>query len=133
MNRIITEIEEVEKEDEENDEDEYTSSLWKQISDEYNKLKVNRSAHEDLVAQIRVMCGYMMESRASLPNSAKIVKDARDALEKIETAENLLEKNVVDWTTTNRRWIRGKKKKKPAQVCEENNGRCKWKVVGDDS
>ena len=39
MNRIITEIEEVEKEDEENDEDEYTSGLWKQISDEYNKLK----------------------------------------------------------------------------------------------
>ena len=61
MDRIITELEDLEKEDEDND------GLWKQISDEYGKLKLNRSAHEDLVAPIRIMCGYMMETRGNLP------------------------------------------------------------------
>ena len=31
-------------------------------------------------------------------------------------------KNVADWTKTNRRWVRGKKKKKPEQVCEKTMG-----------
>ena len=49
--------------------------MWKQVSDKYNKLMVNKSAHEDLVAQVRVMCGYMLEGQAALSGSKKVVKD----------------------------------------------------------
>ena len=56
------------------------------------------------------------------PNSKKVVRDAREALEKNETAEDVLEKSVVDWTSTNRRFIRGKKKKKTQQVAEKTVG-----------
>ena len=56
MNGIIVEIQEIEQTEEENDEDDdYTIKLWKQVGEEYNKLMVNKSAHEDLVAQVRVM------------------------------------------------------------------------------
>ena len=40
-------------------------------------------------------------------------------MEKIETAADALEKSVVDWTSTNRRFIRGKKKKKTQQVAKK--------------
>ena len=96
MNGIIVEIQEIEKEEEENDEDEYTTKLWKQVSEEYNKLMVNKSAHEDLVAQVRVMCGYMLEGQADLSGSNKVVRDAREALGKIEAAEDGLQKSVKD-------------------------------------
>ena len=76
-------------------------------------MKTNRSVHEELIAQIRIMCGFMMETRGNLPNAAKIVKDAREALDKAEEAEKLLEKSVSEWTKNNRRWVLGKKKKKP--------------------
>merc|ERR1712215_188323 len=121
MDRIITEMEDLEKEEDDNDDDDYVCGLWKEVGDEYSKLKTNRSAHQELVAQIRIMCGYMMETQGNLPNAAKIVKDAREALEKVEAAENLLEKNVSDWTKNNRRWVRGKKKKKQEQ-CEKTSG-----------
>ena len=41
---------------------------------------------------------------------------------KIEAAEDGLEKIVKDWTSTNRRFIRGKKKKKTQQVAEKTVG-----------
>ena len=56
-----------------------------------------------------------METRSNLPNAAKIIKEAREALDKAKEAEKLIEKSVFEWTKHNRKWIRGKKKKKPEQ------------------
>ena len=61
------------------------------------------------------MCAFIMETRSNLPNAAKIIKEAREALDKAKEAEKLIEKRVFEWTKHNRRWIRGKKKKKPEQ------------------
>ena len=74
-------MEELEKEDDDN---EFVGGLWKEIGDEYSKVKINRSGHEELISQIRIMCGFIMETRGNLPNAARIVKDVREALDKAE-------------------------------------------------
>ena len=58
MDRHIAELEELEKEDDDNDSDDFVDGLWKEIGDEYTKVKNNRSGHEELISQIRIMCGY---------------------------------------------------------------------------
>ena len=39
MDRIIAELEELEKEDDDNDDDDFVDGLWKEIGDEYSKVK----------------------------------------------------------------------------------------------
>ena len=115
MDRHIVELEELEKEGDDNESYDFVDGLWKEVGDEYIKVKNNRSGHEELISQIRIMCGFIMETRSNLPNAAKILKEAREALDKAEEAEKLIEKSVSEWTKHNRRWIRGKKKKNPEQ------------------
>ena len=68
---------------------------------------LNKSAHKDLVAKVRVMCGYMLEGQTHLSGANKVQKDAKEALAKIEAAEDGLDKSVKDFKSTNRRFIMG--------------------------
>ena len=123
MNGMIDEIKEIEQTEDENDEDsDYTLNLWRQVGEEFNKLMQNKSAHEDLVAKVRVMCGYMLEGHTELTVATKVQKDAKEALAKIEAAEDGLDKGVKDFKSANRRFIMGKKKKKTQQVVEKPAG-----------
>ena len=115
MDRRIVELEELEKEGDDNESDEFVDGLWKEVGDEYVKVKSNISGHEELISQIRIMCGFIIETRSNLPNAVKIINEAREALDKAEEAEKLIEKRVSEWQKDNRKWIRGKKKKKQEQ------------------
>ena len=72
MDRHIVELEELEKEGDDNESDDFVDGLWKEVGDEYIKVKNNMSGHEELISQIRIMCGFIMETRSNLPNAAKI-------------------------------------------------------------
>ena len=123
MNGMIDEIKEIEQTEDENDEDsDYTLNLWRQVGEEFNKLMQNKSAHEDLVAKVRVMCGYMLEGHTELTVATKVQKDAKEALAKIEAAEDGLDKGIKDFKSANRKYIMGKKKKKTQQVAEKPAG-----------
>ena len=58
------------------------------------------------------MCGFIIETRSNLPNAVKIISEAREALDKAEESEKMIEKMVSEWQRDNKKWIRGKKKKK---------------------
>ena len=66
------------------------------------------------------MCGYMLEGQTDLSGANKVQKDAKEALAKIEAAEDGLDKSVKDFKSTNRRFIMGKKKKKTQEVAEKS-------------
>ena len=75
------------------------------------------------------MCGFLIDTRSNLPNALKIKEDAREALDKAEEAEKLIEKRVTEWQKENRKWIRGKKKKKPEQsntTLDTGGGNARW-------
>ena len=91
MDRRIVELEELEKERDDSESDEFVDDLWKEVGDEYVKLKSNISGHEELISQIRIMCGFIIEQRSNLPNAVKIINEAREALDKAEEAEKLTE------------------------------------------
>ena len=52
MDRRIVELEELEKEGDDSEGDEFVDNLWKENLDEHVKVKSNSSDHEDLIAQI---------------------------------------------------------------------------------
>merc|ERR1711888_18776 len=94
------------------DDDDYVDNLRREVGEEMAKLKRSLTCHEELTCNIRVMCGFMMETRSSLPQAGKIISEAKLALEKSEKDEQAIEKLVSDWQNKNKKWIRGKKKKK---------------------
>ena len=115
MDRCIVQLEELEQEGDDRENDEFADDLRKEVSNEHAKVKINRSGHEELIAQIRIMCGFIIDTRSNLPNAAKVKGEAREALDKAEEAEKLIEEREEQWQKDNRKWIRGRKKKKPEE------------------
>ena len=75
------------------------------------------------------MCSFIIETRSNLPNAVKIISEAREALDKAEEAEKLIEKRVSEWQRDNRKWICGKKKKKQEQsnkTPDTEGGNIRW-------
>ena len=69
MDRCIAQLEELEKEGDDSDGDEFIEGLWKEVGTEHAKVKVNMSSHEELISQIRIMCGFIIDTRSKLPNA----------------------------------------------------------------
>ena len=80
------------------------------------KVKSNLTSHEELTNNIQLMCGYMMQTRDSIPQAGKIISDAKIALDKSEKDEQVIEKKVSDWQAKNKKWLRGKGKKKKKEA-----------------
>ena len=126
MDRCISQLE---KEGDDSDGDEFIEGLWKEVGTEHAKVKVNMSGHEELISQIRIMCGFIIDTRSNLPNASKIRGEAIEALAKAEEAERLIEKRVTEWGKENLKWICGKKKKKQEQSTKtpvKGGGNTRW-------
>ena len=92
MDRCIVQLDKLEKEGDDSEGDEFVDDLWKEVGNEHAKVKVNMSGHEELISQIRIMCGFIIDTLSNLPNALKIKGEAREALDKAEEAEKLIEK-----------------------------------------
>ena len=112
MDKRVEELEGLEQEEDASDDDSYVDNLRKEVGEEMSKVKANLTSHEELTSNIRLMCGFMMETRASIPQAGKIISEAKIALEKSERDEQVIEKKVTDWQNKNKKWLRGKKGKK---------------------
>ena len=112
MDKRIVELEELEKEGDDSENDDFVDNLWKEVGEENVKVKNNLTGHEELTSHIRIMCGFMIETRSNLPNAVKIISEARAALDKAEENEKLIEKRVSEWQSNNKKWICGKRGKK---------------------
>ena len=99
----MAELENMEQEGDDSDDDEYEDSLRREVGEEMAKVKSSLTCHEELTSNIRVMCGFMMETRASLPQAGKIISEAKIALDKSEKDEQVIEKKVSDWQTKNKK------------------------------
>ena len=97
MDKRIVELEELEKEGDDSENDDFVDNLWKEVGEENVKVKNNLTGHEELTSHIRIMCGFMIETRSNLPNAVKIISEARAALDKAEENEKLIEKRVSEW------------------------------------
>ena len=115
MDKRVEELESLEQEDDDSDDDSYVDNLRKEVGEEMTKVKSNLTCHEELTSNIRLMCGFMMETRASIPQAGKIISEAKIALDKSEKDEQVIEKKVSDWQNKNKKWLRGKKEKKKSK------------------
>ena len=111
MDKRIVELEELEKEGDDSENDDFVDNLWKEVGEENVKVKNHLTGHEELTSHICIMCGFMIETRSNLPNAVKIISEARAALDKAEENEKLIEKRVSEWQSNNKKWIRGKRGK----------------------
>ena len=84
MDKKVEELESLEQEDDDSDDDSYVDSLRKEVGEEMTKVKSNLTSHEELTNNIQLMCGYMMQTRDSIPQAGKIISDAKIALDKSE-------------------------------------------------
>ena len=96
MDKKVEELESLEQEDDDSDDDSYVDSLRKEVGEEMTKVKSNLTSHEELTNNIQLMCGYMMQTRDSIPQAGKIISDAKMALDKSEKDEQVIEKKVSD-------------------------------------
>ena len=123
LGEMIEEIKEMEQAEDNNEEEsDYFLNLWAQVEKEFKKVMENKSAHEDLVAKVRLMCGYMLEGYTELTVATKVQNDTKEALNKIEKAEEGLDKGIKDFKSANRKYLMGKKKKRTLQVAEKPTG-----------
>ena len=103
MDKRVVELEELEKEGDDSENDDFVDNLWKEVGEEMVKVKSNLTGHEELTSHIRVMCGFMIETRSNLPHAVKIISEARVALDKAEKDEKLIEKRVSEWQSNNKK------------------------------
>ena len=73
IDKRIVELEELEKEGDDSENDDFVDNLWKEVGEENVKVKNNLTGHEELTSHIRIMCGFMIETRSNLPNAVKII------------------------------------------------------------
>merc|ERR1712215_155030 len=76
------------------EESDYFLNIWADAEKEFQKVIEIKSAHEDLVNKVRLMCGYMLEGYVEGTVITKVQGDAKEALNKIEKAEE--EKSSVE-------------------------------------
>ena len=123
LGEMIEEIKEIEQAEDNNEEEsDYFLNLWAQVEKEFKKVMENKSAHEDLVAKVRLMCGYMLEGYIEGTVATKVQGDAKEALNKIEKAEEGLDKDIKHFRLANRPYLMGRKKKQIPQVTERQTG-----------
>ena len=111
MDKKVEELESLEQEDDDSDDD-YAESLRKEVGEDMTKVKSTLASHTEFSNNIQLMCGYMMQTRDNIPQAGKIISDAKIAFDKSEKDEQIIEKKVSDWQAKNKKWLRGKGKKK---------------------
>ena len=112
MDKKVENLESLEQEEDNDSDDEYADGLRKEVVEDMTKVKFTLAFHTEFSNNIQLMCGYMMQTRDNIPQVGKIISDAKIAFDKSEKDEQIIEKKVNDWTAKNKKWLRGKGKKK---------------------
>merc|ERR1712030_75733 len=96
------------------DGEEYLEDLYKDIQGENKEIKAKLKENEELTSQVRTMAGFIERSNAesTLPIALKAKTDATTALAEADKHEEDLEKIVTEWSTTNLKFLAGRKRKK---------------------
>merc|ERR1711895_103526 len=83
---------------------------WEESNREFNRIEDLKAEHEDLVAQVRLMCGYLVNNGTGDTKS-----DAEAALVDIEEAEKEVDTKVRDFKKKNKKYLVGKRRKGTTQ------------------
>ena len=123
LGEYIEEIKELEPVETNNvEESDYFLNIWADAEKEFKKVIEIKSAHEDLVNKVRLMCGYMLEGYVEGTVATKVQGDAKEALNKIEKAEEGLDNDIKQFRLANRTYLMGRKRKQTPQVTERQTG-----------
>merc|ERR1712215_434488 len=104
------------------EESDYFLNIWADAEKEFKKVIEIKSAHEDLVNKVRLMCGYMLEGFVEGTVATKVQGDAKEALNKIEKEEEGLDKDIKQFRLANKTYLMGRKKKQTVKVTEKPTG-----------
>ena len=96
------------------DREDFLDELYGEIQKENKELKEKMKENEELTSQVRTMAGFIERSNAdsTLPIALKAKTDATTALAEADKHEEDLEKIVTEWSTTNLKFLAGRKRKK---------------------
>ena len=96
------------------DREDFLDELYAEIQKENKELKEKMKDHEELTSQVRTMAGYIERSNADATQqmAVKAKTDATIALAEADKQEEDLEEIVAEWSTTNLKFLAGRKRKK---------------------
>ena len=83
---------------------------WEESNREFNRIEDLKAEHEDLVTQVRLMCGYLVNTGTGDTKS-----DAEAALVDIEEAEKEVDTKVRNFKKKNKKYLVGKRRKGTTQ------------------
>ena len=106
MEEYIDDIKEMEAEGT-TDSDHYFKR-WEESNREFNRIEDLKAEHEELVLQLRLMCGYLVTN-----GTEEIKKGAKASLLEIEEAENEVDKTVREFKKKNKKYLLGKNREGP--------------------
>ena len=91
---------------------------WEESNREFNRIEELKNQHEELVSQVRLMCGYLISTGTEETKS-----DATEELARIETAETDVDTRVKEFKKKNKKYLVGKKRKATEQTVEDDQTR----------
>ena len=123
MDRVIIQIKAVEQEGEVGSgREDFLDDLYEEVQKENKILKDTMREHEKLTSQVRTMSGYIERSNieATLPMAIKARTDAKAAAAEADSKEEEIEDAIGAWTTSNIKFLVGRKRKKPEPSAAAN-------------
>ena len=80
---------------------------WEESNREFNRIEELKAEHEDLVSQVRLMCGYLVTN-----GTVETKSDAEAAIVDIDEAEKEVDTKVREFKKKNKKYLVGKKEKR---------------------
>ena len=88
----------------------YYFKRWEESNREFNRIEDLKTEHEELVSQLRLMCGYLV-----INGTEEIKRSAKASLLEIQEAENEVDKTVREFKKKNKKYLLGKNREGTTQ------------------